>query len=101
MQKSTIIGVVDSGGQRLSAFRIAFTDTNRDQVAPVANRLASLFIERNLQARQKHFNGTSQFLETELQETKRQLEEKEHLLQDSKPRYIMALPEHRPTNCDT
>jgi polysaccharide chain length determinant protein (PEP-CTERM system associated) len=95
MQKSTTIEVVDSGGQRLSAFRIAFTDTNRDQVAPVANRLASLFIERNLQARQKRVNGTSQFLETELQETKRQLEEKEHLLQDVKARYIMDLPESK------
>jgi polysaccharide biosynthesis transport protein len=67
MQKSTTIEVVDSGGQRLSAFRIAFTDTDRNQVAVVANRLASLFIERNLKARQQHFNGTSQFLETELQ----------------------------------
>ena len=93
MQKSTSIEVVDSGGQRLSAFRIAFTD--RNQVARVANRLASLFIERNLKARQSHFNGTSQFLETELQETKRQLEEKEHLLQDVKSRYIMDLPESK------
>jgi succinoglycan biosynthesis transport protein ExoP len=95
MQRSTTIEVVDSGGQRLSAFRIAFTDTDRDRVAPVANRLASLFIERNLKARQQHFNGTSQFLETELQETKRQLEEKEHLLQDVKSRYIMDLPESK------
>jgi len=95
MQKSTTIEVVDSGGQRLSAFRIAFTDTDRNQVARVANRLASLFIERNLKARQQHFNGTSQFLETELQETKRQLEEKEHLLQDVKSRYIMDLPESK------
>ena len=95
MQKSTTIEVVDSGGQRLSAFRIAFTDTDQNQVARVANRLASLFIERNLLARQKHFNGTSQFLETELQETKRQLEEKEHLLQDVKSRYIMDLPESK------
>ncbi|HTF25972.1 MAG TPA: hypothetical protein VK937_19020 [Candidatus Limnocylindria bacterium] len=95
MQKSTTIEVVDSGGQRLSAFRIAFTDTDQHQVARVANRLASLFIERNLKARQQHFNGTSQFLETELQETKRQLEEKEHLLQDVKSRYIMDLPESK------
>ena len=95
MQRSTTIEVVDSGGQRLSAFRIAFTDTDQNQVARVANRLASLFIERNLKARQQHFNGTSQFLETELQETKRQLEEKEHLLQDVKSRYIMDLPESK------
>ncbi len=95
MQKSTSIEVVDSGGQRLSAFRIAFTDTDRNQAARVANRLASLFIERNLKARQQRFNGTSQFLEAELQETKHQLEEKEHLLQDVKSRYIMDLPESK------
>jgi polysaccharide chain length determinant protein (PEP-CTERM system associated) len=95
MQKSTTIEVADSGGQRLSSFRIAYTDTDRHQVARVANRLASLFIERNLKARQQHFNGTSQFLETELQETKHQLEEKERLLQDVKSRYIMDLPESK------
>jgi succinoglycan biosynthesis transport protein ExoP len=95
MQRSTTIEVVESGGQRLSTFRIAFTDTDRSQVALVANRLASLFIERNLKARQQRFNGTSQFLETELQETKHQLEEKEHLLQDVKSRYIMDLPESK------
>jgi len=95
MQKSTTIEVVDAGGQRLSAFRIAFTDTDRSQVAKVANRLAALFIERNLKARQQHVNGTSQFLEAELEETKRQLEEKEHLLQDVKSRYIMDLPESK------
>lgn len=95
MQKSTSIDVTDSGGQRLSTFHIAFTDTDRNQVARVANRLASLFIERNLEARQRHFTGTSQFLETELQETKHQLEEKERLLQDVKSRYIMDLPESK------
>jgi polysaccharide chain length determinant protein (PEP-CTERM system associated) len=95
MQRSTTIEVVDSGGQRLSVLRIAFTDTDRNQVARVANRLASLFIERNLKARQQHLNETSQFLETELQETKRQLEEKERLLQDVKSRNIMELPESK------
>lgn len=95
MQRSTTIEMVDTGGQRLTAFRIAFTDTDQNQVARVANRLASLIIERNLKARQQHFNGTSQLLETELQETKRQLEEKEHLLQDVKNRNIMELPESK------
>lgn len=95
MQNSTSIEVADSGGQRLSTFRIEFTDSDPRQAARVANRIASLFIERNLRARQLQFNGTSQFLETELQETKRQLEEKEHTLQDIKSRYIMDLPESK------
>jgi polysaccharide biosynthesis transport protein len=95
MQKSTSIEVLDAGGQRLSTFRIQFTDTDRNQVAPVANRLASLFIERNLNARQSRINGTSEFLETELQETKRQLEEKERLVQDVKSRHIADLPDSK------
>jgi polysaccharide chain length determinant protein (PEP-CTERM system associated) len=95
MQRSTTIEMVDSGGQRLTAFRIAFTDKDQNQVARVANRLASLIIEQNLKARQQHFNGTSQFIETELQETNRQLEEKEHLLQDVSSRNIMDLPDSK------
>ncbi len=95
MQNSTTIEVVDAGGQRLSTFRITFSDLDPRQAAFVANRIASLFIERNLKARQLQFTGTSQFLESELQETKRQLEEKEHVLQDIKSRYIMDLPESK------
>jgi len=95
MQKSTTIEIVDAGGQRLTAFRIAFTGKDQNQVARVANRLASLIIERNLKARRQQINGTSQLLETELQETNRQLEEKEHLLQDVSSRNIMDLPDSK------
>jgi len=95
MQKSTTIEVVDSGGQRLSAFRIAFVGTDPNQVASVTNRLASIFIERNLKARQSQFDETARFLDDELQETKRQLEEKEHQLSEIKSRYIMDLPESK------
>jgi len=95
MQRSTTIEMVDSGGQRLTAFRIAFTGKDQNQVARVANRLASLIIERNLKARQQQINGTSQLLETELQETNRQLEEKEHLLQDVSSRNIMDLSDSK------
>jgi polysaccharide chain length determinant protein (PEP-CTERM system associated) len=95
MQNSTTIDVQEGGGQRLSTFRIAFTDLDPVQAARVANRIASLFIERNLKARLDRFHGTSEFIETELQETKHQLEEKERVLQDIKARYIMDLPESK------
>jgi len=101
MQNATAIEVQDSGSQRLSTFRIAFTDLNPHQAARVANRIASLFIERNIKARELKINGTSQFLETELQETKQQLEAKEHTLQDIKSRYIMDLPESKQYHLET
>src|SRR5437660_540960 len=95
MQKATTIEVIEAGGQRLSAFRIAFSGGNSQQVAEVANHLASLFIEQNLQARKNQFNGTAQFLDSELQDTKNQLEEKGRQLQDIKSRYLMVLPESK------
>jgi polysaccharide chain length determinant protein (PEP-CTERM system associated) len=95
MQNFTSIEVQDSGSQRLSTFRIAFTDLDPRQAARVANRIASLFIDRNIKARELKINGTSQFLETELEETRKQLELKEHTLQDIKARYIMDLPESK------
>ena len=95
MQSATAIEFQDSGRQRVSSIHIAFTDADPDQAARAANRIAALFIERNLQARVQEIYGASQFLESELGETKQQLEAKEHTLQDLKSRNIMDLPESK------
>jgi len=95
MQKATTIEVIEAGGQRLSAFRITFSGSDAQQAADVANRLASQFIEQNLQARKKQFNGTAQFLDSELQDTKKQLEDKGRQLEQIKSRYLMVLPESK------
>ena len=93
LRRSTRIESADSGATRENAFRIAFRDTDPNHVAPVANRLASLIIQRNLKelAREAQVKASSKSLETELQETKRQLEEKEHLVQEARNRYVTDL----------
>lgn len=93
LQRSTTIETADSGGTRANAFRIAFRDTNPNHVAPVANRLASLFIQRNLKemAREVQVQATVASLEPELEETKRQLQEKERLVQEARSRYVADL----------
>ena len=95
MQRATAIEFQDSGRQRLSLIHIAFTDADPGQAARAANRIASLFIERNIKAREQKIYRTSQFLETELGETKQQLEAKEDTLQEIKSRNIMDLPESK------
>ena len=100
VQNSITVEVVDESGQRSSTFRVAFTDSDPKQAAKAANRIASLFIEGSLKARQLQFNATFQSLETELQETKRQLEEKERFVQDVKSRYSMDLPESKQYHLD-
>jgi len=93
MIKSTSIEALDSGGQRPNSVRVAFTGTERDQVAPVTNRLASLFIERYQKAREARLMKTSQSLKSELEQTKQQLEEKGRLVQELKSRAMEALEE--------
>lgn len=95
MQKATSVEVVGSGGGHLSAFSIKFTGKNPVEAAQVANQLATLFIEENIKVREQQSSGTTEFLDTELEQTKRQLQQKEDDLRTIKSKYIMDLPESK------
>lgn len=95
MQKNINIEVADSGGQRLSAFKIAYYARTPQEAALVANELAKMVIEDNLQARTQAFSGAEKFLDGELEDTKKQLEAKENEVQRIKTQYVMDLPESK------
>jgi len=95
MQHAIAIEVGDAGSQRLSAFRIAFTGKTGQEAANVANQLAAMVIVENLKARQQQFTGTAEFLDTQLQDSKRQLEAKEAELERIKTQNILELPESK------
>ncbi|HEX7962134.1 MAG TPA: GNVR domain-containing protein [Terriglobales bacterium] len=95
MQKSIVVEVVTQGGRTLSAFRVAFQGRNPIEAAQVANQLAAMFIGENLKAREQQSYGTAEFLENELQKTKKDLEDKEKELGDIKSKYILDLPDSK------
>lgn len=95
LQRSITIEVVDAGGQRLSAFKIGYTGRTAAESAQVANELAATVISENLKAREQQFSGTAEFLDSELQDTKKQLETTEAELGRIKSTYIMDLPESK------
>jgi succinoglycan biosynthesis transport protein ExoP len=95
MQKATSIDVVTPGGQQVGAFRIAFHGRNPTEVAKVATELAGMFIEENLKVREQQSHGTAEFLDSELQDTKRKLEQVEDQLTAMKSRYVSDLPESK------
>ena len=95
MQGSIDLQMADAGGQRLSAFNISYTAKTPQEAARVANALASMIIEENLQARHQQFYGTAEFLESELEDTKKQLEQKESELGKVKAQNILDLPESK------
>lgn len=86
---------VEQGGRndRPGAFRVAYHGPDARIVALVANQLANLFIEENLRAREIHALGTSEFLETQLAEARKRLEEQEAKLSAYKLRHNGELPQ--------
>jgi len=101
VQKSIVMELVNPGGGKMGAFRIAFSSRNRMEVARVANELADMIIEENVRARVDQTRDTAQFLEEQLQETKRQLDEKDAQLREVKSRNIMEMPESKPYHMET
>ena len=95
VQKSISIEVADAGGQRVSAFKIGYSSRNPMEAAQVANQLAATVIEESLKVREHKFSGTEEFLTSELEQTKKQLEEKETEVGQVKRQYIMDLPDSK------
>ena len=94
--KISVALIGDPGGnQDLQAFRISFTGKEPRQVAQVANELASLFIDENLKAREQQATGTNEFLQNQMQETRRTLETQEAKLKDFKLKHIGEMPEQQ------
>jgi protein tyrosine kinase modulator len=81
-----------------NTFFIYFRGHEPVKVARAANRVAELFIESNLQLRENQAQGTSAFLEGELERTKNRLELQEARIAAFKQLNMGDLPEQRDTN---
>src|SRR5437879_9684398 len=95
LQKAITLDIADPGGFRSTAFKIGYTAENPTEAAQVPNRLAKMVIESKVQASQDQSAGTAQFLDTELQQTKKSLEAKESEIGRIKTNFIQDLPESK------
>ncbi|WP_281492044.1 GumC family protein [Desulfosarcina cetonica] len=94
------ISVNISTGRRREndAFSISFQGQDPESVMRVTNALASYFIDENLRLREAQAVGTSDFLESELQNMKSRLEEVEAQLKRYRESYMGELPEQLNSN---
>lgn len=81
------------GDSHPSAFRVSYQGKDPTVVALVTNELGSAFIDENLSTREDQAQGTTKFLETQLDEAKRLLEEQEAKLSEFKQKYNGELPQ--------
>ncbi len=85
-------------GETTVAFAISYKGRNPQQVAHVANTLASFYIDENLKVRERQTAGTADFLRGQLDEMKQRLEGQEQRLRQFKERYMGELPEQLQAN---
>ena len=75
------------------AFKVAFKSTSPALAALVANQLSTLFVEENVRSRETHAEGTSDFIQQQLDEAKKSLDEQEKKVSDFKLQHSGELPE--------
>jgi len=99
------IEVAVKGGETrnrdLSSFTIAYMGNDSETVMHVTSRLASLFIEENLKVREQQAEGTTEFLDAQLQGLKTVLEDQEGQIKAYKEKFMGELPSQLEANLRT
>ncbi len=93
MQKAISVEQVSALGSQAAAFRISYKGRDPAKTAQVTNQIAAMFIEENLKVREEQSYGTADFLESELQKTTQQIQEKANELAEIRSQYGQDLPD--------
>jgi polysaccharide chain length determinant protein (PEP-CTERM system associated) len=83
------------------AFVVEYSDTDPARAQRMAARLTSLFIEETTGARQRQVQGANEFIDSQLRETKTEMEKVELSLKQIKQRYMGMLPNQLEANLST
>jgi len=78
---------------RPGAFRVSYETSAPQTASEVANRIGTFFIDENVRQRAVEAEGTSQFLDSQLAESKKNLQEQEAKLRDFKEANLGELPQ--------
>lgn len=80
------------------AFEVSFYAGDPALARRVASRLSSLFIDENIRQRAQLAEGSSEFLKSQLEQAKRQLETTEQRLEEYRRAHSGELPDQMPSN---
>lgn len=83
------------------AFAVEFVHTQPHKAMQVANRIATLFIEEAAKQREEQVEEAYEFIDSALQEARRQLEQKEEAVRRYKESHMGTLPEQLSANLST
>jgi polysaccharide chain length determinant protein (PEP-CTERM system associated) len=84
--------------RRNNVFELSFESENPEKAKHVTGRLASLFIDQNLQVREQQAEGTKSFINAEAERLRKELEEQETVVNKYKATNRFELPDQLDTN---
>jgi len=98
IQVTPVKPIVRGRGNELLGFYISYTAPDPRTAQQICSEITSMFIEENLKGREQRAQGTTDFLQKQLEESKRRLDEQDKKLAAFKSRYIGQLPGQEQTN---
>jgi polysaccharide chain length determinant protein (PEP-CTERM system associated) len=100
MRKDIAIDLVEAPDHKgeLTAFKISYSAPNAKLAQEVTSELTSLFIDENLRAREQQSESTTSFLQNQLANARKDLDEQEAKLKEYKTQYLGQLPEQLQSN---
>jgi len=85
-------------GDELSAFKVSYSAPKAALARDVVGQITTLFIDANVRNQQQMSEETTAFLDNQLNEARRDLENQERLLGEFRSRYLGELPEQLTSN---
>jgi polysaccharide chain length determinant protein (PEP-CTERM system associated) len=92
MRKDIEIELVHSPGQQLTSFNVYYSSKDPHVAQQVTSELTNLFISENLEVRQEQSENTTQFLASQLEESRQVLAEQEQKVREFNQRHLGELP---------
>jgi polysaccharide biosynthesis transport protein len=92
MRKDIDIELVRDARNQITAFNVSFTSRDPHLAQQVTSELTNLFINENLEVRQQQSEGTTRFLEDQLEDARKSLAEQEDRIRQFKGEHVGEMP---------
>jgi polysaccharide chain length determinant protein (PEP-CTERM system associated) len=98
MRKDIDIDLVRDAQNRVTAFNVYYSSRDPHIAQQVTSELTNLFINENLEIRQQQSEGTTKFLESQLETARQDLTTQEERIRDFKGQHLQELPSQQTSN---
>jgi len=98
MRKEVEIELVKDARNQITAFNVSYSSRDPRTAQQVTSEITNLFINENLEVRQKQSEGTTQFLSDALDDARKTLSEQEAKVKEFERQHVGELPAQLSTN---